>query len=466
MKAHITVGAYSDPVHHRTRTAANVHELRVVNQLLCNKEAIPSPTRDIQQLSQIHTVAKICLIGPTHISRNPRLVRNAECLAAAGHEVVVVYPEHLPGFLEHDHKITDTTHWKIKSIDFLSSPLSRLNLFAVRLRSKVFSQVQLKHRPFLARSYGYFGPELARAASKIRADFYIAQQQVTAMAAATAARQMRAPFAIDVEDLLSEHSEEASEALRAIERRLFTRCAFLCTMSYPAAEHLASQYPLEQPPVVLHNCMSTTEAKTLAPPSCRQQSSILSLYWFGQTIGPHCCAEQILHAAALLPFRVQLTLRGNFPRDGYISSLLALEEKLQISGTLQIEAGASPDEMVRLAGEHDICFGTQPSGQLFHELAIGNKVFTGMMAGCAVALSDTIAHRHLIQQKPGWAFLFRNEDPSSLADQLIALKSDSSLLQEMRSTAWNVAHAYYCWEKESQNLVAAVERTLSRTVRT
>ena len=119
--------------------------------------------------------------------------------------------------------------------------------------------------------------------------------------------------------------------------------------------------------------------------------------------------------------------------------------------------------MVRLASQHDILLGTQPGTELFNQMAIGNKVFTGMMAGLAVALSDTIAHRELLADAPGFGFLFRDRDPQALAAQLNPLLADHHRLEEMKLFAWNLAETRFNWEEESKTLLNTIDQLLCRS---
>jgi glycosyltransferase involved in cell wall biosynthesis len=117
--------------------------------------------------------------------------------------------------------------------------------------------------------------------------------------------------------------------------------------------------------------------------------------------------------------------------------------------------------MVRLAAEHDILFGTQPGSDLFNQMALGNKVFTGMMAGLALALSDTIAHRELLAEAPGCGFLFPDGDIEGLASQLNHLVCDRPRIGAMKLQAWNLAEARFNWEEESKTLLHTIGQLLS-----
>jgi glycosyltransferase involved in cell wall biosynthesis len=410
-------------------------------------------------------MARITLLCPNQLSSTPRILRNANALAKAGHQVTLVWPDHLERYLAYDAKLIAESDWQSQPIDFVSTPSKRLLGLLSRTRRKIADQLS-HHNSSLwltERAYGYFGPELTRAVVQTRPQFVLAQQQTVLAPAARAARLCGALFAIDVEDLLSESQSEPVHLIQRVESAWLPQAAFVCTMSEAAADFLNQQHRLKQPPLILHNCPRLVERGNLKPPVERNRdSSILRLYWFGQTIGPHSCAESILRAMHLLKKKTMLTLRGFVTVPSYIESLQRLAHELHLSDSLKIEPGASPEKMVELAAEHDVCFGTQPGLQLFHRLAIGNKVFTGMMAGCVVALTHTPAHQRLLDKNHDWAFHFGENNPEQLAAALQPLLDQPNKRLEMQQHAWDLATSTYHWELESEHLVQHVSAALSQ----
>src|SRR5205823_6941407 len=209
---------------------------------------------------------------------------------------------------------------------------------------------------------------------------------------------------------------------------------------------------LTRDPLVLRNTPRLGERDGVIPPNARDGSSPISIYWFGQTIGHGSCADQILEALPLLSEPVRLALRGT-PNDAFIMPLRQRAQALGLSEQLLILPRAKPTEMVRLAAEHDLLFGAQPGTELFNQMAIGNKVFAGMMAGMALALSDTIAHRELLAEAEGCGFLFPDGDIKSLAAQLEQLITNPDELQRMKLTSWEWAEKKFNWEEESKTLL-------------
>lgn len=144
---------------------------------------------------------------------------------------------------------------------------------------------------------------------------------------------------------------------------------------------------------------------------------------------------------------VTLVLRGN-PIARYVDELKNLAARLGVSHRLRLEPPAPPESMVELAGEHDVLFGSQPGIDNFHQLALGNKVFTGMTAGLALALTDTVAHRRLACSLDGAAFLVPDQDAEALAKLLDGLFGDPARLMAAKDAAWDAATTRYNWDRE------------------
>jgi glycosyltransferase involved in cell wall biosynthesis len=405
---------------------------------------------------------KLCLISHGQPSANPRLVRDANILAESGYDVRVVTAQIMPQLATHDEGLAAGAKWQYEPLIFhrRSNGSPSWNYVRTRRRMSATFATWLPTEALVARASGYAAPELADAAARLPADLFIAYQHNSLPAAAWAAEKYRARFALDAQDLLADCRAELVPLIQSIERRYLQRCAYVSTMSRVAASRLKETNKLTRDPLVLRNTPRMSERDGVIPPDARERSGPISLYWFGQTLGKGSCADQILEALPLLSRPVRLALRGN-PNDVFVTQLRQRAEALGLSEQLLLLPRAEPSEMVRLAGEHDVLLGTQPGTELFNQMAIGNKVFTGMMAGMALALSDTIAHRELLAEAGGCGFLFPDRDIRSLASQLDKLITNPDELQRMKVASWELAEKKFNWEEESKTLLQELDRILS-----
>jgi len=407
----------------------------------------------------------LCLVSHGQPAANPRLVRDGHALAEAGYSVRVVALQLQRNLVEHDRAIADKAKWQYEPVDFSARKNGTMSWNYVRARRRAAAALASRwpSEELVARAAGYASPELATEAGKQPADLFIAYQHNSLPAASWAAKRHGAVFALDAQDLLADCSAEPVALTRSIEMRYLRDCAYVSTMSEAAAKRLQETNNLCRAPIVLHNTPGLWERCSIVPPPDRHSTELISLYWFGQTIGSHSCADQVLDAMSRLPRRIRLVLRGQ-PEESFVMKLRKAAEDFGLSQQLEILPRAEPTEMVPLAAEHDILLGTQPGAELFHQMAIGNKVFTGMMAGLALALSDTIAHRELLSEVPGCGFLFQDRDVEGLTAKLRELLDDPSRLEAMKLLSWHHAEVRFNWEQESKILLQTVNTVLSRSL--
>jgi len=406
-------------------------------------------------------MVKVCLMSHGHPAGNPRLVREANALHGAGFDVVAITPQFVPRLVPFDREIVVAGGWRHRYVDFLNQSGRRWHFVRARRRIAAALADRVATEALVSRACNYANPELARLAAEEGAALYVAHQHHALPAAARAAARTGGRFAFDAEDVLADSSAEPQALMRNIERRYLARCAYITTMSQPAADRLEATNSISRPITVLHNTVTLSTRQGIEPPDRRIAPPAPSIYWFGQTIGPHSCAENVLAALALMRRPLRLVLRGE-PNRSYVERLRAVADSLNVSDRLTIEPLASPQQMVAIASSHDILLGSQPGEELFHQLAIGNKVFTGMMAGLALALSDTVAHRDLMVRAPGCGFLFPASDEKVLARQLDGLLDERHVLESMKRASWVAAEREFNWDEDSRRLVALVGALTAR----
>lgn len=404
-------------------------------------------------------MARIVIVAPAQPSRTPRLVRNANALAEHGHDVTVVTPVLESAFVEFDEQIARRSRWRFLAVELLSGG-HRL-AFATRASRKLMS-VMLGAFPLpklgsFALMYG--AQKIADTLSLLEMDLILAQQQAALPLVANMARSRGVPYGCDIEDILTESDTEQVSLLTSVERSYLPGAGVISTMSKVAANHLVQTYSLAQSVVPLHNCCSIAERSGLIRPRTGR-SDLRSIYWFGQTLGPHSLAVELIQANAKAGNRFRLAFRGR-PADGYLERI---QEASRVAGSaelVEVLPVVEPSLMVSEAAKHDVLFGSQPSDQLFHQLAIGNKVFTGLAAGCALLLTDTIAHRELAKSLSGACRLVARAN-DDLVDALNEFSESPEIIDSMKQRAWDVGTSRWNWETESADWLAAVDVACAR----
>ena len=406
-------------------------------------------------------MARICLISPHHPANNPRLVREADALSVAGHQVVVVMPRFDRRWASLESTVTASARWELKTVDFLDGPTSSIRWLiarAVRRICEIISRVLLLS-PIAWRStlYGYSG--LKKIAMATQSDFYIAHAHPALPIAVAAAKANGAHVAFDAEDLLAEAPNEPRRVHEKCEALFLKHCSYVSTMSEAASAFLAQKHSLSRRPLVFHNVYPLLARVGVLPPNRRTTKPVPSIYWFGQTIGRASCADQLIRAMPLIAVKFKLCLRGN-PQPSYVNELHRLADSLGCVAQLEILPVANPSDLVVLAAEHDILFGSQPGAEPYTQLAIGNKVMAGMMAGLALLLTDTPAHQDLLSAAAGCGTTFPNDGTGHLVKILNSWFGDPAALLRLKQRSWECAEERFNWDYESRLLSTECSRAL------
>lgn len=387
---------------------------------------------------------RICLITPGHLASTPRLTKAADALEASGYEVRVIASNHYAPVRPLDESILATARWACHRLP----PPSALQRQAARV---------FRHGALRLLAAGLGNPRLAalalhpeharfrRAAAAVKADLYIGHTLGGLAAAAGAAQDTGALLGFDAEDW---HREEIAadqlapgekSARILLEETYLPRCAHLTAASPLIGEAYAPLWQ-RQPPTVL-NVFPRSEAPA-RPPAHGERTR--SLYWFSQTIGAGRGLEQILPA---LPAGWTLQLRGQ-PAAGYAAQLPDAR-----IGWLD---SAAPAEMVRLSASHRIGLGVELRTPENRNLCLTNKIFTYLLAGTPVLLSDTAAHRRLLPELGAAAALADLNDAAAIAAAIRQLDTPAAC-----EAAWSLGQSRFNWDLEQNILLDAVRRVLS-----
>jgi len=381
------------------------------------------------------------------------MLKSADTLAGAGHDVRVVATLHEPWAVATDADVRSHRPWPVTVVDYRPSAGVTYWRSGARHRTAraVASALGPERAPFavVASAFGRVHAELVRAATAQPADLFYGGTTGALAAVAEAARRQGVPYGLDFEDLHSSESDEGNAALdhalaARIEAGVLRGAAFATTSSEAIAQAYRDLYGVT--PVVVHNTFSLP----FQPPSfARDDSAALRLYWFSQTIGPGRGLEETIAACGCAAITAQLSLRGR-AEPGYIEALCALARS-QAPGLEVIHLPyAPPDAMVDLARPHDVGLAVELMNVRNRQLCLTNKAFTYILAGLAVAMSDTPGQHALGVDLGDGAALVTPGDPRSLAAALTRWAADRGALDAAKRAAWDAARRRWHWEHREE----------------
>jgi len=400
---------------------------------------------------------RICIVTPGPVGSNPRVVKEAGALREAGHEVIVVCSRMLARVEPRDQDVLASATWKTERIDLSNLMRWRFERMRQIGMRTLFAVTRLSS--FANTGFSAFTHKLIRKAISYPADLYIAHYPAALPAAAMAARQHRGLCAYDAEDFHPGDWPEDIEfdgmrrMLRAIESRYLPDCAYVTAASPGIADAYAREYLITRPTVVL-NVFPRSQAPT-EPASTGTVEPRPSVYWFSQTIGYNRGLECGVRAIGRARSRPHLYLRGT-PAAGFVERLRAIANEHGVVDQLHILPPALPSEMERLTSLFDVGFSGEPGHTENNRVALGNKLFSYLLAGIPAAISDVDAHRaygHLASEATR---LFRVDDADNLAAVLDSLLTNPAALAAARRAAWRLGQERYNWDLEKNNLLNTI----------
>ena len=403
---------------------------------------------------------KILILTASHLCRNPRVVKEATTLGAAGYNVTVMSVSASEHFEKMDREMMNGLPFQRRVIDY-TAPTLRAHTSSFVQRGTTWG-ARLLCRKLGLETAQSLGPAsaLLRFARSHPADLTIAHTEIPIWAAQYLIRDGRR-VAVDIEDWYSEdlmpedRRSRPLRLLRASERFALNHAVYSSTTSSSMVSGLTNAYGCP-PPVVLRNTFPLQERSRID----RAAGVTLPAFaWFSQTIGPGRGLEQFFAAWALTRIPSRVFLIGDL-RPDYGAKLLANispASRTQVQFLPLIAPGELPG---KLAG-FDLGLALEPRTPRNKDLTISNKVFQYLSAGLALVATDTAGQSEVMQAVPTCGLLIRSDTPVRLAARLDELLGNPTRLRACQLAARSAAERDYCWEKEAPKLLDAVARALA-----
>jgi hypothetical protein len=394
------------------------------------------------------------------------MLKSADALACAGYNVRVIATRHEPWAVETDLDVASRRSWRAEVIDYRRGAGSTYWRSGARFRASkaIATAVGPTHIPMVtvSRAFSRVHTELVRTIAADPGDLIYGGTTGALAAIAEAATLSKTPYGVDFEDL---HSAETSgaeaplvDALAArVERAVASGAAFMTTSSEPIAD--AYDERLGTRPAVIHN---TFELPSQPPAISRADPSRLRVYWFSQTIGPGRGLEDAILGLGRADIAAHLALRGR-PQAGYMAQLNALASAHAPRVEVVHLPPAPPDAMVDCARGYDVGLALEQMKPLNHQLCLSNKALTYVLAGMAVAMTDTPGQRALGYDLGRAAALVPTGDVDALAAAFEGWMDSAEELECAKRTAWSAATRRWHWEHELERgeLLSLVREALA-----
>ena len=406
--------------------------------------------------------ARVTVVTSGHLSTCPRMLKSADALIADGYDVRVIATRHEPWAIDADRDAAARRSWTAETITYRRGEGATYWWTGARYRAaRAATEALGPSRAPLAivsRAFGRVHTELVRAIVADPGDLIYGGTTGALAAIAEAARRTRTPYGVDLEDFHSGETAGADaplvDALAArVERAVLPGAAFVTAGS----EAIAGAYKARDgvDATVIHN---TFTLPSRPPDVSRVDPDRLRVYWFSQTIGPGRGLEDAVLALGRSGAAAHLALRGR-PHPGYLEALTTLAATHAPRLEIVHLDPAPPDAMIDLARGYDVGLALEQMTPHNRQLCLTNKAFTYILAGMAVAVTDTPGQHALGVDLGRAAALVPAGNIDALAAAFARWASDPAELDCAKRTAWNAATRRWHWEH------ALEHGALSRLVR-
>jgi glycosyltransferase involved in cell wall biosynthesis len=422
---------------------------------------------DLLMQDQSPHEGRVCIITSATICCNPRVVKEADALSEAGFAVRVVASQHAGWAAEWDAQLMASRPWKLDAVrwDYSNGEAKRIRL-ASGIRQQGFALIARASNGWgtAERAYSRLFNEELRLAILERADLFIAHNPQALPVAAAAAKRFGVDFAFDSEDYhQGEFTEEQQGSIRFrllsyLEPKYLPKCAYVTVPSQPIAEALVERYGIPLP-TIIHNVFPWSDRSTLDGQVKDRQRNGLSLYWYSQVVGLDRGLQDVIRALPLLSGEIRLHLRGRVSGE-VETELLRLASEHSVADKIVFHQTVPPTELLSRTAEHDVGLALEQEVNENKKLTVSNKAFFYMLAGLAVAATDTPGQRGVLQTCPDAGFLYSPGDYRVLAAGLQRLVNSPALLHAARAAALKAARERWNWERESQQLISLVSGVL------
>lgn len=401
------------------------------------------------QFSNPKMLQKIILISSSHLSSNPRLVKEAKALSEAGFVVSVIFLQHIAELEEFDEDIIkELPKVKFYKINFGSKNRASRYLNYKRLLRKFWIRINPKTKL----SENVFFPEFKKLINKNTADLYIGHTLLALPIAAWAAKNNGTKFAFDAEDY---HRRETTDKIQnnfaeVIEEKYLNSVEYISTASKFITEAYRKHFELKK--IITINNFFTYNA--LAPREKINNSKPIKIVWFSQTIGLNRGLKEFISKLVLQNSDlIELHLRGT--SNEFIQSQLLENVSTGWINNIFFYPQCNPIELSFWLQGFDVGLALEPGFSVNNEIAISNKIFQYFNAGLAVIATPTTGQKWVIQQAPDAGVIL---SPDSNLDILKSWAENRSNLEDAKQAAAIAAKSKFDWDDEKKKLIEVIKQ--------
>jgi glycosyltransferase involved in cell wall biosynthesis len=395
---------------------------------------------------------KVVIFTQSPLSKAPRVVKEANCLAKCGFELIVFCPWYDNDIVMRDSKLL------LKNIQFKAGIDLRDNgaktLF-LRLERRLYRELAryLGIESNRSLGYGYF--DYLKNLKSEKAQLYIGHEEMS-MSLAKDLIKLNYNVAFDFEDyhsedlLLRDRKYRPLKLLEHLEGYLLRYAKFSTTTSDSLAVEMASKYKTKIPETI-YNSIYRNEIFTEV--SFKQTNSLV---WISQVIGPGRGIEQIIDGIGYAENTYNLTLIGGAQDVKYCQNL---QKNLPSNLNLVLSEYLAPEKIQKELAKYDLGIAFEEYNPKSRALTITNKIFHYLNSGIAILATDTAGQKE-ISLKSENAIKIVSPNSQEIAVALDVIFNNPEILKKMKESSQYCGQKKFCFENEERKIKELVNNAL------
>lgn len=389
---------------------------------------------------------KICLISDLHLSTNPRLWKEANTLANAGYDVVIITVWTSAAKRMRDSELIKGNAIKyVAGVNLIAGEVNSARRFYYRLRHRLALELKRWFNYDSAWNLGYAPNRLVGKAMTEKADLYICHAEFGILIGKRLIEK-GCTVAFDIEDWYSRDyliSTRPVKLLETLEAFALHHGIYCSCPSQSMATALHKQYGGNEP-LVIYNGFSVQESGKLSPGKPNRSTSLI---WFSQTIGPGRGLEILSEILQDLAIPVEVHLIGDCVAeyDKKYKSIFPFYK----GHSLYFHGAVPHSQLSTEIRKYDIGLALELNQPDNKNTTVSNKILQYLQAGIKVLATDTLGQQEIARCFPQSVKLVSLANRTSWAktlEELILKNSDSCSELE-------IFNSNFSWEAQERRLL-------------
>lgn len=396
---------------------------------------------------------KICIISNQHLSKNPRVWKEAILLTTLGYNIVILTAWNSPEVLKQDYKLL--ADYKIKYvgvIDLIFNGKNTAKKLFIKIRKRFALEMKKRFNIDTSWLLGAGSKMFFKAALDENADLYIVHVEFGFHIGQLLTKAGK-KVGFDFEDWYSQDYLVPGRPVKLLQHleSFALQYGKYCTCpSRSMADALKAHHNIEKEISIIYNGFSVQENKMIEN---HFPNKIPSLIWFSQTIGPGRGLETLIQSLEILDIPITLNLIGNccIGYDENLKSIFPFYNK----HTLFFYPTVPHSELLPLIAQNDIGLALENNFPGNKDTTVSNKILQYAQAGIKTLATNTQGQIEVAAYFPETIKIVTVNKPEEWAQQLKYLINSPKVNKREQ---FEIFIKHFSWEAQEKKLTIIVKK--------